>query len=246
MDAIQQKFQTIWSKYFADAELPIVFFYADKNPDYPLVRKTSGHQCVIGNLVRVRRGETLAFNRDSTGCNGGKRYFGFQAEWSDDFTYFLSCGIPGKLEGERYKKTPELVEESMQYRPLFDAPGRYIIFKRWDHLESADQPEAVIFFAKPDVLSGLFTLTNFDEGEPNGVFAPFCAGCGSIVLYPYLENKSDRPRAVLGMCDVSARPYVEPDRLTFTIPWKKFTRMVANADQSFLITSSWNKVKKRI
>lgn len=26
-----------------------------------------------------------------------------------NFEYFLSCGIPGKLEGERYKKTPELV-----------------------------------------------------------------------------------------------------------------------------------------
>jgi len=27
------------------------------------------------------------------------------------FEYFLSCGIPGKLEGERYKKSPELVKE---------------------------------------------------------------------------------------------------------------------------------------
>jgi hypothetical protein len=30
--------------------------------------------------------------------------------------------------------------------------------------------------------------------------------CGSIIQYPYLENKSDRPRAVIGMFDVSASP----------------------------------------
>jgi hypothetical protein len=53
-----------------------------------------------------------------------------------------------------------------------------------------DDPEVVIFFAQPDVLSGLFTLANYDEADPNGVFAPFAAGCGSIVHYPYLEKDS--------------------------------------------------------
>lgn len=31
-----------------------------------------------------------------------------------DFEYFLSCGIPGKMEGEPDKKSPELVKEIMQ------------------------------------------------------------------------------------------------------------------------------------
>lgn len=113
-------------------------------------------------------------------------------------------------------------------------------------LEEWDEPAVVIFFARPDVLSGLFTLANFDEAEPNGVFAPFAAGCGSIVHYPYLEKDSERPRAVLGMFDVSARPFVPENCLTFSVPMNKFARMIDNMEESFLITRSWAKVNKRI
>jgi hypothetical protein len=66
------------------------------------------------------------------------------------------------------------------------------------------------------------------------------------VQYPYLENEISRPRAVLGMFDVSARPYVPRETLTFSVPMKKFIRMIGNMEESFLITRSWEKVKKRI
>ncbi len=68
----------------------------------------------------------------------------------------------------------------------------------------------------------------------------------SIVLYPYLEKKAQRPRGVIGMFDVSARPYVNKDELTFAAPMTKFRRMVENMEESFLITPSWDKVRKRI
>jgi hypothetical protein len=113
-------------------------------------------------------------------------------------------------------------------------------------MEKEDDPEVVIFFARPDIIAGLFTLSNYDEVEPNAVFAPFSAGCGSIVHYPYLEKDSDRPRSILGMFDVSARPYVPKDILSFAIPMNKFVRMIENMDESFLITPSWDKVRKRI
>lgn len=105
--------------------------------------------------------------------------------------------------------------------------------------------EATCFLA-PDVLAGLFTLANFDQTEPNGVFCPFSAGCGSIIQYPYLEKHSVRPRAVIGMFDISARPYVPRETLTFTVPMNKFISMIGNMEESFLITHSWDKVKKRI
>jgi len=163
-----------------------------------------------------------------------------------NFEYFLSCGIPGRLEGERYKKTPELVKDFIGKAPKFEAPGKFIVFKRWDKLQEPDEPDVVIFFAPPDVLSGLFTLANFDVSDPIGVICPFSAGCGSIVQHPYLEKKSDCPKAVLGMFDVSARPYVSADVLTFSIPINKFMVMIENVEQSFLITQSWGKVHKRI
>jgi len=130
--------------------------------------------------------------------------------------------------------------------PVFRAPGRFIVFKRWDTIEESDDPQVVIFFAEPDILSGLFTLANFDEAESNGVFAPFGSGCSTIVQYPYLERNSDRPRGVIGMFDISARPFVPWNTLTFSVPMNKFVGMIENMEETFLITDSWWRVQKRI
>jgi hypothetical protein len=235
-----------WNRYFSSAELPIIFYYTDKEDRVESVPPPAAHQCMIGVLARVRKGASLRFDTDSIGCAGGKRYTGFKNELRPGFEYFLSCGLPGKFEGERYKKTPAVVKDMLRTAPKFRAPARYIVFKRFDALEESDNPDAVIFFSTPDVLSGLFTLANFDETEPNGVFCPFSAGCGSIIQYPYLEKESARPRAVIGMFDVSARPYVPKDTLTFAVPMIKFVRMIGNMEESFLITQSWDKIKKRI
>ena len=243
----KQRFSELWRKYFDGAELPMTFYYTNEEGRGELVKPpAAAHQCVIGVLDKVRKGQSLCFEADSLGCGGGKRYLGFTQQMRPNFEYFLSCGIPGKMEGERYKKSPEMVREVMKKMPDFRAPARFLVFKRWDSLDESDNPDVVIFCAKPDVLSGLFTLASFDEVEPNGVFAPFSAGCGSIVLYPYLEGKARRPRGVIGMFDVSARPYVQAGEMTFAAPTEKFRRMVENMEESFLITPSWEKVRKRI
>ena len=243
---IKEDFLVLWKKYFNGAELPITFYYTNDDGPVEMAKSTLEWRCLICDLGSVRKGKSLCFNTDSVGCGGGKRYLGFVQELRPGFEYFLSCGIPGKMEGERYKKSPEMVKEIMKNMPKFEAPGKFIVFKRWDMLEEKDNPEVAIFFAQPDVLSGLFTLSSFDEVNPNGVFAPFSAGCGSIVQYPYLENRSEHPRCVLGMFDVSARPCVPENVLTFSIPINKFIRMVGNMKESFLITDSWSKVNKRI
>lgn len=243
---IRDRFLGLWRNRFGEAELPITFFYTDTEGSVEKAKAPVGHQCLMGPLAKVRAGKTLCFDGGSIGCTGGKRYLGFTQELMPHFEYFLSCGIPGKLEGERYKKSPEMVKQFVAGSPRFKAPAEFIVFKRWDTLEASDQPEVAIFFARPDVLSGLFTLANFDEREPNGVIAPFAAGCGTIVQYPYLEKTSDRPRAVLGMFDVSARPYVPRDVLSFAVPMDKFVRMIKNMEESFLITPSWERVRGRL
>ena len=48
------------------------------------------------------------------------------------------------------------------------------------------------------------------------------------------------------MFDVSARPFVPKDTLTFSTPMSKFIRMIDNMEESFLITGSWELVQKRI
>jgi len=243
---IRDTFGLLWRKYFNNAELPISFYYTNEEGHAEKVRRGSGLICLIRALSEVRKGRALCFDAESIGCPGGRRYAGFADKLMPNFEYFLSCGIPGRLKGERYKKSPDLVKEVMKLAPAFKAPSRFIVFKRWDSLEPSDDPAVVIFFAQPDVLAGLFTLANFDEAEPNGVFAPFGAGCSSIIQYPYLEGKAARPRGVIGMFDVSARPHVPPDMLTFSVPMIKFRRMIENAEESFLITDSWHRVQERI
>jgi uncharacterized protein (DUF169 family) len=244
--AIKDTFSLLWRKYFNNAELPISFYYTNEEGHAEKARRGSGLACLIGALSEVRKGRALCFDADSIGCPGGRRYAGFADKLMPNFEYFLSCGIPGRLKGERYKKSPELVKEVLRLAPAFKAPSRFIVFKRWDLLERSDEPQVVIFFAQPDVLAGLFTLANFDEAEPNGVFAPFGAGCSTIIQYPYLEGKSARPRGVIGMFDISARPFVPQDVLTFSVPMAKLVRMIGNAEESFLITDSWRKVQERI
>jgi Uncharacterised ArCR, COG2043 len=242
----RRRFSGLWSEYFPGADLPIIWYYTD-DERHRDTAQPSGAQCVIFELAKARSGQSLYFSADTTGCSGGKRYLGFSQKLRPGFEYFLSCGIPGEMEGERYKKSPELVREHLKHQPPFRAPGRYIVFKRWDRLtEQDDIPSVVVFFAPPDVLAGLFTLVNFDEPEPDGVIAPFGAGCASIVGYPHSELQAQRPRAVLGMFDVSARPCVPADVLTLAIPWPKFVRMVEDADESFLISRSWARVRSRI
>jgi len=243
---LTKTFSSRWSRYFSEADLPIAYYYADDVAREDLDDSRNVHRCLICNLNRVREGHPFVYNAKSHGCPGGKRYTGYSQKLRPNFEYFLSCGIPGEMEGERYKKTPELVQEFLKTHPPFHAPGKYLVFKRWDKLSQTDDPLAVIFFGTADVLSGLFTLANFDSADPHGVIAPMGAGCSSIVNYPLRESESDHPRCVLGMFDVSARPCVPAATLTFTIPMKRFEVMVANMDESFLTTQSWEEVRQRI
>ena len=243
---LKQQFLDRWEKYTGGADLPITFYYTDEAGQGGSAAPASPARCVICQLEAARRGKALCLSLETVRCSGGKRYLGFKPTLRPNFEYFLSCGIPGELEGERYKQSPELVAEQLKHQPAFQAPGQYIVFKRWDKLDEGDQPAVVIFYAPPDLLSGLFTLAGFDDASPDAVIAPFGSGCASIVQYPYFEGLSPHPRAVLGMFDVSARPCVPTGVLTFAVPWPKFVRMVANMDESFLITSSWAKVQARL
>lgn len=235
-----------WKKYFNNAELPVTFYYTDEPVNARMVEPKVKRSCIICELKKVRSGESLAYNSDAVKCFGAKRYLGFTETIRPNFEYFLSCGIENEMEGERYIRTPELVNELMKNQKKQKITGKYIVFKRWDKLEEYDSPVVAIFFAKPDILSGLFTLANYDQSEPNSTITPFGAGCGSIVYFPYLEKDNERPRAVIGLFDVSARPCAEAGILTFSVPMVKFTQMISYMDESFLITNSWKEVQKRI
>ena len=243
----KEDFIVLWKKFFGEAELPIAFYYTNEEGHAELVKPGPlARRCVIAALSLVRKRSALCFEAESIGCPDGQWCLGFRETFEPEDEYFLSSGISGKVEGERYFKTPQIAAKALKLMPSFKAPARFIVFKRWDALNESDDPDVVIFFACPDVLSGLFTLASFEESEPNGVFTPWGSGCSSIVTYPFLEKDSIRPRAVIGMFDVSPRRFVPRNTLSFAVPMCKFERMVHNMEESFLITNSWKAVQKRI
>ncbi|MDD1717693.1 MAG: DUF169 domain-containing protein [Methanoregulaceae archaeon] len=245
--AIRDKFTGLWKDYFEGSDLPITFGIGDASGIVQKAPAPKGWKCLICDLARIRKGTDLSFDQESLTCSGAKFFLGYSTERSPEFRYFLSYGKPGVVEGERYKRTPEIVDEATRPAEHIPGMGKCYTFKRWDHLTEEDSPEVVIFFARPEVLSGLFTLANFDQTDPNGgVVCPFGSGCGSMIYYPWLEQQKENPKAVLGMFDPSARPCVMLDVLTIAIPMKKFAKMIGYMEESFLITGTWEKVKKKI
>lgn len=245
-DLLKSDFISRWKKYFPGAPMPIALFYSDELHNTQPAKKNASHQCMIADITQVFNGKSFAFNAANIGCGGGLRYCGFADSLRPDFEYFLSYGIEGKMEGERYKKDPETVLELMKNAPKLKTPATWLIAKPFEKLEANDNPEIVLFYATPDVLAGLFTLANFDRSDLYGVKVPFSAGCGSIIQYPLLENRSDNPDCILGMFDSSARPYVPDGTLSFAIPMKRFEKLVGFMDESFLTTETWKVMKKRI
>ncbi len=60
------------------------------------------------------------------------------------------------------------------------------------------------------------------------------------------ELERPQPRAVLGLMDVSARPFVPAGVLSLAVPWPLLVTMVETAAESFLYTDEWTRIKDRM
>jgi len=227
-------------------ESPVGIYYTNDQPE-GVTPKEGISGCMIGLLQNARKkGKTVYFDKSHFGCPGGAYYMGFFESPRPNIEYFLSCGIPGELEGERYIKTPERAREYFAKMIPRRAPATYCVFKPIELFRNGIEPEVVVFFAPPDILSGLFTLANYALERTDAVYAPFGSGCSAILTYPLKEATKEKPRAILGMFDVSARPMVEKEILTMAMPYSIFSKLLENVPGSFLQTESWKKVLQRI
>jgi uncharacterized protein (DUF169 family) len=241
--------EELWKQFRETLDLkesPLGIYYTNNKPE-GVTAKTGIHTCMIGLLQNARKkGETVYFDKDHFGCPGGAYYMGFFESPRPNLEYFLSCGIPGEMEGERYIKTPERAREYFARMIPRRAPATYCVFKPVEQFQSSTQPEVVAFFATPDILSGFFTLTNYALERTDAIYTPFGSGCSTILTYPLKEAGKEQPHAILGMFDVSARPMVEKDVLTLAMPFSIFLKLLENVADSFLQTESWKKVRNRI
>jgi uncharacterized protein (DUF169 family) len=252
---------------------PVALLWSDEKPEGAMQFAPGKWGCVMWLAVSAAKGKPAVADAKTFGCIGGGVGLGFGNQYlnfpggEDGFCHFLSSGNAARpggpelaeqikpymtkeshdnfLHGERYIKTPKLVEKFIQGLPIMDIPEKYVVFKPLADVDCAtEKPQAVIFFANPDQLSALTVLANYSRGDNENVIIPYAAGCQTIGIYPYREAKSAKPRAVVGLTDLSARVYVrkqlsDPHLMTFAIPFALFEEMEQNVPGSFLERHTW-------
>lgn len=217
-----------------DVPLPVTFGYSDKAATE--VRKIP--RCMVGAIRKVCDGEPLTLSADNVLCGGGGLYTAF-APMPDRVPVFVS-------ETEHYKQSKEQVEEYIARLGIRLSEKPYLNFVRMDHIDNLDEVEGILFFAVPDVLSGLCSWAFYDNNNDDAVCTRFASGCCSIVAFAVKENAEGGRRCFIGMLDPSARPLVPKDELTFTIPAGRFKEMMDTMEQSALFQKAYSIVRKRI
>ncbi len=218
-----------------NAELPIVFWYSSEANPPPV----QSQKCCIQDLKKAREGVTITFDVEAISCMGGKLYTGLGE---------ISMGVAQYMPiREKYKQRGELVAEFIHDLDLVKATKPYICFSRIDKIDHFDDIEGVIFFATPDILTGLISWVLFDTNLEGAVSVPFGSGCSSIVSQVVVENRKRGKRTFMGLFDPSTRLNIEPNILSLAIPMSRFKEMCETMCLCCLKDSfSWSKVRERI
>ena len=216
------------------APLPIALGYSDNAVTE--IKKVP--KCMIGAISKVRYGESLTLCEENVLCGGGGLYTAFR-EMPDRVPMFVS-------EVEHYKKSKEMVVDYVKSLDIHISEKPYLNFVRVDKLEDWSSAEAILFFATPDMLSGLCTWAFYDNNSPDAVTTQFGSGCASVVTFAVNENRKNGKRCFLGMLDPSARPLVPENELTLTIPMSRFKEMLKTMNDSALFQKAFSILKKRI
>lgn len=256
---------------------PVAVILTDEKPQGAKEFKKDAWGCVMWLLANAAKGRQAVFSRETFGCWGGAVGLGFgnfYEKWPggiDLFYGFLSCGVENDekarehvekikpflreemyddlMRGERYIKTPELVKKFVELLPITDVPTEYVVFKPLKDVDpQKEEPKVIVFFVDPDQLSALVVLASYAREDNESVIIPQAAGCQSIGIYPFREAESERPRAVVGMVDLSARlnirKQIGADMMTFAMPYAMFEEMEESVEGSFLERPTWLDILK--
>lgn len=204
--------------------------------------------CIIGNIWLARKKHCAAYiSSEEYGCPGGVFYSSMMKPNLRFIEHYVTTGFEGTpIHGERYLPSPESMRKFLAKVDPRKAPAKYCIFKPLSAFSESEEPEFVIFFARPEVLSGLFTHTTFTTGEVDCVASPFGAGCTNILAWPLHYKEQGIEKAVLGGFDPSARKYMKTDELTFTVSWSLYEKMLRALPESmFNVDGAWTSVRKK-
>lgn len=205
--------------------------------------------CVMGNVWLARKKKGAAFiSSEEYGCPGGAYYSSMMKPHLRFIEHYVSTGYEGSpLQGERYMPNPDAMREFMLEVNPREAPGKYCIFKPLSQFTDDVKPEFVIFFVRPEILSGLFTHATFTTGDMECVVSPFGAGCTNMISWPLYYKGKGLEKAVIGGFDPSARKFMKTDELTFTVSLDLYEKMLAALPESmFTHETDWKNVRKKV
>ena len=216
------------------APLPIAFWYDDTaaNPESRVPR------CMIGVIRKVCNGNKLTLTSENVQCPGGALYAAFRP-MPEQIAFFVS-------QIERYKQTPEQMYAYVESLGIEMTDKPYLNFVRIDQLSDWEGIEAVVFFATPDILSGLCTWALFDNDAEDAIVTKFASGCAAVITFATVENRKGGRSCFLGMFDPSARPLVPKNELSFAIPMSRFKEMLTTMPDSALYQKAFSVVRRRI
>lgn len=248
-------------------EAPFGVFYSDEKPDgygpkpgenFSRDRESTGEidwqkafgnfSCIFRNIWLARKKKKAAWiSHEECGCMGGGYYSGIYGPYLDMNVKFVSTGIPGtSIEGEHYMPSPESMRAFMEdcAPPLTSA--KYCVIKPLDQFTGAEQPLVVVFFARPEVLTGLHSLATYTVGRHDAIIAPFGANCTNIIAWPLVYERRGIECAVLGGFDPSARKFMKTDELTFAVSLTMYRKMLDHMESSALTRHKFEDVRKKV
>lgn len=219
-----------------DVQLPIAFSFCDE----PLTEPKGGLRCLMGAFPKVRKGGSVTLEDKFLTCGGGMVYLG-TSELTERIPHFVS-------RIEKYQKTPEMVKEYVENLRIVPTTKKYFNLQRVDLLDSWDRVEGLIFFATPDVLSGLCAWTFYDDNSETAVITRFSSGCASLITMAVSENEKENGHSCfLGGFDPSARAMMLENEMTFVIPSCRLKTMLSTMKECCLFgTEGWGRIRKRI
>lgn len=230
-----REFVAKYREAFGDAApLPIAFGYSNQ----PATEIKRLPKCLVGAISKVRGGESLTLAAENVICGGGALYTAFR-EMPERVPVFVS-------EVEHYKASKDMVEEYVRNLNIEITDRPYLNFVRIDKLQSWEEAEALLFFATPDILSGLATWSFYDNNAEDAVTTKFGSGCAAIVTFAINENRANGKRCFIGLLDPSARPLVGENELSFTIPMSRFREMLTTMEDSALFQKAYSVLRNRI
>jgi uncharacterized protein (DUF169 family) len=215
--------------------------------------------------------ETTTCAGGAMGLGFGRPFDHHAARSEEGFCSFLSNGIEGAAdkagyreivgnapdarhrkmlaEGERFFRNPAMVRNFLSNLPVYDAGSGYIVMKPVHEVNNDEDVKSIVFVVNADQVAALSILANYGTGRIREgiVVAGGASGCQAMGVCTYAEGETPRPRAVLGLTDLSARRAVRPvlgkDILTFSVPFSLYREMEQDVPGSLLELDLWKELR---